>query len=136
MNRVVNQSTEACGMVLHSTLPPDDDIARELPGGDEALYRACAAHLTGDATLLDAASHTSRHVEQRLAAAMKTLRNAGATEPPALSDSLRRAILRSLIDDVEKGQGRVFKSAFDEVRSARCAQSRSSAALPFSAENQ
>jgi hypothetical protein len=40
-------------MVLHETIPKDDhELEAMVPGGDEALYRACTAHLTGDASLL------------------------------------------------------------------------------------
>ena len=43
--------------MLAAQIPPDADIAAQLPAdGDYVLYRACAAHLAQDASLLSAES--------------------------------------------------------------------------------
>ena len=47
---------------FEATLPPDAEIGAMLPGGESVLYRACAAHMTGDAGLLDASVTTTEVV--------------------------------------------------------------------------
>ena len=57
-------------MVLHETIPPQKDINKCLPGGDENLYRACAAFLTGNEALLDYEKMSRTKVEDCLARVM------------------------------------------------------------------
>ena len=57
-------------MVLYETIPPQKDINESLPGGNENLYRACAAFLTGNEALLDSEKMSRTKVEDCLASAM------------------------------------------------------------------
>lgn len=64
------KTTEHKNMVLYETIPPQHDIDKCLPGGDEHLYRACAAFLVGSEDLLDSEKIPRRKVEECLAFAM------------------------------------------------------------------
>ena len=97
------------------TLPSDEELATNLTGeGDPTVYRAIAAHIAQDPSLLDPDINTPAAVAQRLAATIRALRESGATSPPALPEELGRAIMSSLVVDVERGVGRLFKKLEDQ----------------------
>lgn len=57
-------------MVLYETIPSQKDIDKCLPGGNENLFRACAAFLIGNEDLLDSEKVSRRKVEECLARVM------------------------------------------------------------------
>ena len=97
-------------MVLFETIPGrDDEIAANLAGGDDAIYRACAAHITGRASYLSRRDVASAEVIVALRDGMARLREGRVAALPALEPTLRRAIMRHLVDDVELGAGNGFE---------------------------
>ena len=99
-------------MVLFETIPRrDDEIAANLDAGEDAIYRACAAHITGRASFLRNDVASALEVRDALAHGMARLREGRVAALPALEPTLRRAIMRHLVDDVErKGQdGGIFE---------------------------
>ena len=106
-----------CGLcvMLAAQIPPDADIAAQLPAdGDYVLYRACAAHLAQDASLLSAESTDEDAVIASLRGSMRALREAGAAEPPPLDGPLSEAIMTSLVEDVESRGGGLFRRLEDQ----------------------
>ena len=101
--------------MLAAQIPPDADIAAQLPAdGDYVLYRACAAHLAQDASLLSAESTDEDAVIASLRGSMRALREAGAAEPPPLDGPLSEAIMTSLVEDVESRGGGLFRRLEDQ----------------------
>jgi hypothetical protein len=97
---------------MPGALPSDEELAVHLTEeGDPTLYRAIAAHIAQDASLLDPDINPAAAIAPRLASAIKALRESasGATSLPPLSEDLGRQIMGSLVVDVERGAGRLFK---------------------------